>query len=397
LNPRYELEFVEAIHSREPVGGLTHNFYRYPARFSPLFARGAIKMLTEPGELVLDPFMGGGTALVEARVLGRQAIGSDINPLSIFITQVKTTPLSASDIAQIEAWGATLGPELNLRNEAVRDWDWIRAGYQRNIDGKSTWAIRKALELGLTAVAGLPEETQRRFARCALLRTGQWALDCRSHIPSVSEFRLQLKVNLENMIASAQEYAHAAATAETYVAEGESIRTVTLLQSVVGIDRNETVRCAPAPALILTSPPYPGVHVLYHRWQVQGRRETPAPYWIANCLDGNFASYYTFGDRQQQNLMSYFQQLQAGFESLARLADARTVLVQMVAFSDPASQLPRYLEMLKQAGWFEVSYPTISNGRDGRVWRETPNRKWYADQRGIIPASKEVVLFHRLP
>jgi hypothetical protein len=38
--------------------------------------------------------------------------------------------------------------------------------------------------------------------------------------------------------------------------------------------------------LIVTSPPYPGVHVLYHRWHVDGRRETPAPYWIAGCNDG---------------------------------------------------------------------------------------------------------------
>ncbi len=33
--------FLEAIHSTKTVNGLTHNFYRYPARFSPLFPRGA--------------------------------------------------------------------------------------------------------------------------------------------------------------------------------------------------------------------------------------------------------------------------------------------------------------------------------------------------------------------
>ena len=29
--------------------------------------------------------------------------------------------------------------------------------------------------------------------------------------------------------------------------------------------------------LVVTSPPYPGIHMLYHRWQVDGRKETDAP------------------------------------------------------------------------------------------------------------------------
>ena len=60
-------------------------------------------------------------------------------------------------------------------------------------------------------------------------------------------------------------------------------------------------------SLVVTSPPYPGVHVLYHRWQVDGRRETPAPYWIAGCNDGQGASFYNFGDRRQTAADNYFQ------------------------------------------------------------------------------------------
>ena len=37
---------LAAIHSGETIGGLTHDFYRYPARFSPQFAREAIKCFT---------------------------------------------------------------------------------------------------------------------------------------------------------------------------------------------------------------------------------------------------------------------------------------------------------------------------------------------------------------
>src|SRR5213593_2260764 len=53
-----------------------HEFYRYPARFSPEFARAVIEAFSVPGDLVLDPFVGGGTAVVEAALRGRRAMGS---------------------------------------------------------------------------------------------------------------------------------------------------------------------------------------------------------------------------------------------------------------------------------------------------------------------------------
>jgi DNA methylase len=65
---------------RRQVCGRTHNFYRYPARFSPRFARAAIQTFTRPGDLVLDPYVGGGTSLVEALAIGRDAIGIRYQP-----------------------------------------------------------------------------------------------------------------------------------------------------------------------------------------------------------------------------------------------------------------------------------------------------------------------------
>jgi hypothetical protein len=48
-----------AATNMDPVGGLTHGFYRYPARFSPEFAKAAIQLFSKPGQFVLDPYMGG--------------------------------------------------------------------------------------------------------------------------------------------------------------------------------------------------------------------------------------------------------------------------------------------------------------------------------------------------
>src|ERR1035441_10683303 len=70
------------ISSTDPVSGLTHNFYRYPARFSPDFVRSVLLEFSKVGDLVYDPFMGGGTTLVEAASLGRHCIGTDISSRS---------------------------------------------------------------------------------------------------------------------------------------------------------------------------------------------------------------------------------------------------------------------------------------------------------------------------
>src|SRR5262245_24086888 len=140
--------FLDAINYQGLVTGYTHNFYRYPARFSPHFARAVIEAFTKPGDVVCDPFMGGATTLVEARALGRHAVGCDINSLAVFLARVKTTLLSDHDLAKVEDWFCDLTPSLNLRLPAIRATEWQEAGYQRNLP----WPIRKCIELALARV-----------------------------------------------------------------------------------------------------------------------------------------------------------------------------------------------------------------------------------------------------
>ncbi|MBI4505242.1 MAG: hypothetical protein HY691_06885 [Chloroflexi bacterium] len=78
----------------------THALHAFAAKFPPQLPRLFIRELTTPGETVLDPMMGSGTALVEAALLGRRAVGVDIDPLALLICRVKTTPLSPLDASQ---------------------------------------------------------------------------------------------------------------------------------------------------------------------------------------------------------------------------------------------------------------------------------------------------------
>lgn len=74
-------------------GDTFHALCPYFAMFPPSFARKAIKKYSSPNDLVVDPFSGRGTTLLEARLLGREAIANDINPVACTITKAKTQPV----------------------------------------------------------------------------------------------------------------------------------------------------------------------------------------------------------------------------------------------------------------------------------------------------------------
>ena len=191
---------LEAVESDSPVSGLTHRFYRYPARFSPEFAACVIETFTEPGDYVLDPFMGGGTSVVEALALGRRVAGCDINPLAGFLARVKSTPLGQDDIVALRRWLGDLDEATHLRLPTTVDAIW--RPYQRNVP----WWLRKTLELALASVEDIPSIRVRRFARCSLMRTAQWALDCRAELPTRREFLERHQSDLKEMFASIAEF-----------------------------------------------------------------------------------------------------------------------------------------------------------------------------------------------
>jgi DNA modification methylase len=61
----------------------------YRGNFAPQIPRNIILNYSEEGELVLDPMVGSGTTLIEARLLNRNAIGYDINQNAVNITSAR--------------------------------------------------------------------------------------------------------------------------------------------------------------------------------------------------------------------------------------------------------------------------------------------------------------------
>lgn len=80
--------------SREPQQQHLHTAITdTPAKFIPQIVDKLIQQYTNPGDLVVDPFGGCGTTLVESKLNGRTSIGFDINPIAKLITQTKITPI----------------------------------------------------------------------------------------------------------------------------------------------------------------------------------------------------------------------------------------------------------------------------------------------------------------
>src|SRR5437763_15114028 len=70
---------------------MTHNYYSYPAKFIPQVAQRLILENSNTGDIVIDPFMGSGTTIVEALFANRIGIGSDINYVAYLVAKAKTT------------------------------------------------------------------------------------------------------------------------------------------------------------------------------------------------------------------------------------------------------------------------------------------------------------------
>lgn len=76
----------------------THGIVKYPSKFIPEIPRWAIENFSEEGDVVFDPFVGSGTTLVESRILGRNAVGLDINPFAVLASNVKSNPLEKTKL-----------------------------------------------------------------------------------------------------------------------------------------------------------------------------------------------------------------------------------------------------------------------------------------------------------
>jgi DNA modification methylase len=76
---QYQPEFTTVWSFPQRGNWATHKS-DYRGNFAPQVPRNLIEMYSEEGDSILDPMVGAGTTLIEAKLLARHALGVDINP-----------------------------------------------------------------------------------------------------------------------------------------------------------------------------------------------------------------------------------------------------------------------------------------------------------------------------
>lgn len=116
-NRPIEVSFRKILPEFASADRATHLIHTYPAKLlmhiPHIFINNSI--LSKPGSVVLDPFCGSGTVLLEAVLANRNALGADSNPIARLISEVKTTKY---DPKKIEMHAETL-KKIHLRPRDV--------------------------------------------------------------------------------------------------------------------------------------------------------------------------------------------------------------------------------------------------------------------------------------
>lgn len=93
-------EYIEEWNFKEfSMSEYIHTIHSYPAMMMPKIARNFIQQYASKDSVILDPYMGSGTTLLEGVVENVQkVIGFDLNPLAVLITTAKTTKFDLNEI-----------------------------------------------------------------------------------------------------------------------------------------------------------------------------------------------------------------------------------------------------------------------------------------------------------
>lgn len=103
------LDSIDAVSTRELAsnwheaprgwGHSLHTLSAYVGGFPPALARYFIERYSNEGDVVLDPFCGGGTTALEAGLAGRKAAANDALSYAHALTKAKCNPISKASLA----------------------------------------------------------------------------------------------------------------------------------------------------------------------------------------------------------------------------------------------------------------------------------------------------------
>ncbi len=145
--------------TRKDTAYITHGYHRYPAKFIPQIVSRLANKYTKEGDLIVDPFGGCGTTLVESKIMGRPSVGVDINPVAVLITKAKITPI---DPIRIEKAFAMLKEKLDSYSENTK----VKALEHERIDYWFKPEEKRKLAFIFAEISKLKDQDIRDFFYC---------------------------------------------------------------------------------------------------------------------------------------------------------------------------------------------------------------------------------------
>jgi len=145
--------------TRKDTAYITHGYHRYPAKFIPQIVSRLAEKYTKEGDLIVDPFGGCGTTLVESKVMGRPSVGVDINPVAVLITKAKITPI---DPQKIEKAFAVLKAKLDTYNKDTK----VKAPEHERIDYWFKPEEKRKLAFIFAEISKLKDQDIKDFFFC---------------------------------------------------------------------------------------------------------------------------------------------------------------------------------------------------------------------------------------
>ncbi|MBN6102938.1 site-specific DNA-methyltransferase [Xanthomonas sp. CFBP 8703] len=232
----------------------------HPCRFVSQIPAGLISLLSDDGDVVLDPFLGSGTTLVEAQRLKRRGVGVEINPVAAMIASAKTIPKrqplikrtlqELADLARVQLEGDLLRPRKSMpliypATVQMEKWYMPEVGRQLS----ALWALLSGLrgdssKLGCLAFSSILIRVCRE--------TRHWGYICDNTMP-LSSRRADVLAEFHRSLSMIE---RAYAARELYIRPGERLRPA---QVINGDALVELARLKGSVNLVVTSPPYFGV------------------------------------------------------------------------------------------------------------------------------------------
>ncbi len=109
--------------AKDGWGSSLHRICSRTGSFPPALAYYFIVKYSRPGDVVLDPFSGKGTAPLEACLNGRIGVGNDLAPEAYVLTRAKTRPPSLREVFDWIRWA----------EERIRPWEYDVSEVSENV------------------------------------------------------------------------------------------------------------------------------------------------------------------------------------------------------------------------------------------------------------------------